>query len=319
MHARFTKVLTAALWLPLAAAAAAPPGNAAVLATVAGEAITAADLQREMAQRPGQYATPEERRTLLDAMVRERSLVAAARAAGYDHDPKVVDVMERMMVARLHQDRIEQRLENLTVSDEEVAAYYAAHQEEYARPARSQAAIVFIEVPVVASDEARAEARERAEKVRAEAAALPANVRHFGKVALRYSDDRTSRYQGGVIGWLVEHNGRSYRWDPAVVDAVFSLAQPGDISPVIETEKGFYVVRLVDREDSQERPLEMLAAGIRRALMQERRHQLESELETQLTAGIAVEVDEAALAEVPAPESTVPEAAEPAPPQLPAR
>ncbi|MBW2258133.1 MAG: peptidylprolyl isomerase, partial [Deltaproteobacteria bacterium] len=182
---------------------AAAPGEG-VVAVVAGEPITAEAFEREMALRggniPGQYATLEQRRALLDEMVRFRALVARARELGYDSDPDVVAVLERTMVTKLQHKELDRQLEAVTVSDEEVAAHWAAHRDQYARPARYKGAIVFIAVSMMASEEKRAELERRAEQALEEARALGPETLHFGPVARKYSDDRASRYQGGVIG-----------------------------------------------------------------------------------------------------------------------
>ncbi len=309
--------LAGVLALAAVTAGRAQPPPDAVLATVAGTTITVADLEREMAARSagqaGAFATVEQRRELLDVLVRQRSLQAAARAAGYDRDPEVVAVAERMMVARLRQDRLDPRLARVEVTDQEVAAYYQAHQAEYAQPERVRAAMVFIAVPANASAEKRAELEQRAETALAEARALPAGTSHFGPVARAYSDDRASRYQGGVMGWLVKRPGHTYRWEPEVVEAVFALAQPGDIGPLVKTEKGIYLVRLVDREGATARPLELLADGIRNRLLRERREQLEQAFLAEVTAATPVAVNSALLATVAPPAPAGGTATEPPP------
>lgn len=294
----------------------------AVLATVGTTTITVAEFEQEMARRgggqPGAFATPEQRQSLLDQLVLEHSLLAAAHAAGYQRDPEVVAVTERMMVARLRQDRLDPRLAQLSVSDEEVAAFYRAHHAEYAVPERVRAAIVFIEVHPNASEEKRAERQQRAEAALAEARGLDPSIRHFGPVARAYSDDRASRYQGGVIGWLVDHPSQTYRWAPEVVEAIFALGQPGEIGPLVDTDEGYYLVRLVDREAATSRPVELLADGIRRRLLRERREQLEAAFLAEIAATVAVEVDADLLGSV-TPPATSPEASTTTqPPPLPA-
>lgn len=297
--------LSVLLAAAVAPAAAESPSSSPVLATVAGSAITVEDLEREMVRRggrdPAAFATLEQRRALLEEMVRERALVAAARAAGYAEDPEVVAVTERMMVSRLRQDRLDPRLAELAVSDDEVAAYYRVHHADYAEPERVRAAMVFIAVHPNATDEVRAERERLAETVLEEAMALPAATLHFGPVARAYSDDRASRYQGGVIGWLTQHPGHSYRWEPEVVEAIFALEREGEIGPLVRTAKGLYLVRLVERQGSSARPLDRVADGIRQRLLRERRERLEQEFLRQVTGLVASSIDESVLASLALP------------------
>ncbi len=287
----------------LVAAVAAAGGD--VLAEVAGRQITVGDLEREMTRRGGGlvFADPEIRQALLAELVERELLLAAAVEAGYDRDPEAVAVFERMVAARYQSDALDALLAGVTVDDAAVAAYYRTHRDAYARPARVQAAMIFFTLPTTASEERRQEVQARAERVRSEALALDATVRHFGSLAVDHSDDRASRYRGGVIGWLVEHPGRSYRWHPAVVEAVFQLSAPGAISPVITADDGLYLVRLVEREGATPQPLERVRDGIRHQLVQAERDRLRAAFFVDLRARLPVTVDETLLATVEAPPS----------------
>ena len=222
-----------------------------------------------------------------------------------------VAVFGTSMVTRYQQSHFAQSLQAIQVSDDEVAAFYQSHAQEFAVPPRYQAAIVAIEVPKTATPEAREKARQRAEEALAAAHALDASVHHFGEVASKYSDDRASRYQGGVIGWLIQYQGEHYKWDQKVLDAVFSL-KPGQIGPIVETDHGFYLVRLVDRQEAAARPLAALADGIRQRLLRDKRRAMEDQLYQQLYSDVGVKVDEALLTTI---ESPQPQKA--APPALP--
>ncbi len=290
-----------------------------VLARIGGQVITLDDFRAEIERRsqelPGIAATPERRRMLLAEMVRHRALVAKARQAGYDRDPEVVEVFEKMMVTKYSRDHVRTRLEEVEVSDQEVETFYRRHADDYARPARHQAAIVFLAVPAMAADEKRTELRTRAETVLAEARQLDPSVRHFDALARRYSDHRASRYTGGVIGWLTTHQP-AYKWEAEVIDALFALDQPGDIAPLVETAKGFYLVRLVDRESGGALPLEQFADGIRHRLLRERREQLRKTFYDGIYAELEVTVDEALLGTLP-PSADSPPEQELVPPPLP--
>jgi len=273
------------------------------VASVAGQPISIEHFDEEMRlrggdTRRGQYATVEQRRELLDFMIRRQVLILAAQAAGYDRDPEVVATMERVMVARLQEDGISRALDGVTVSDEEIVRFYREHSDAYARPERRQAALVFIAVSPHVSDEKRAELQRRAEEALEETSALDPGVTHFGDVARRYSDDRGSRYQGGVIGWLVAHGQRSYRWHEDVVQAIYSLNEPGEISPIISTDEGFYLVRLVDRDASRAQPLEGLKDGIRHRLLTEKRRQIKDAFYEGLMTQFEVEVNEEIMATI---------------------
>ncbi len=293
-----------------------------VLATVGDEEITVGQFRREMAVRggglPAQFATAEQRRALLDEMIRYRATVARARAEGYDTDPEVIAIFERAMVGKFQNDHLVAPRESLDVTDEEVAAYYAEHRAAYDRPERSRAAIVFFKSNALATEEIQQKLEERVQQALEETEALDPSIMHFGPVARKYSDDRASRYVGGVIGWLIKFPNRQYKWEAPVVNAVFSLSEPGQMAPPIRTEKGIYLVRLVDRETASPRPFEQVKNGIFHQLMRSKGEQLDQALRADVLAGIDVDVNQEIFSGIEAPASAAETVEEQRPPQLPA-
>lgn len=296
--------------------------DATILAEVGADTISVGDFRQEMVRRsgglPGQFATLEQRRALLEEMVRFRSLVARARADGYDHDPTVVSIFERAMVSRLQEDRRRKNAFGGDVTDQEVAAYYQEHQRDYDRPERIRGAIVFLKGNVNADEAGRDRLESRARTALEEARALDPNITHFGPVARRYSDDRASRYVGGVIGWMIKHPDRQYKWDPAVINGLFALKEPGEIGPIIRTDDGMYLIRLVALEPAQTRPIEEVQLGIRHQLIRNRQQTINDAFEKDVLDGVDVAIDEKVLAGIEAPNPATPNPGEPEPPKLPA-
>lgn len=313
---------TATAGSPSPANPATPAPPAEVLARIGGETITVDDFRREMERRggrlPGQFATPEQRRALLSEMIDDKAVLASARAAGLDRDPEIQATLERLIVGAYLRQALEPALAGVKVAEEEVAAYYAAHRDEYRTPERRRVAWLFLAVSPKA-DAAQVEmVRQRAEAARAEAASLPATTMNLGEVAKKYSEDGATRYTGGELGWLVAEQAERYRWGPDVVAATYALAAPGDLSPVLRHEKGFYFLKLVAREAAAPTPLEKLDAGIRARLLKERRQAARDAFFATLLEKLAVSIDEARLAALAPPSPpAAPEAS--APPSLPQR
>ncbi len=307
--------------VPVAAPATPPVASAEVLARVGSEAITVDEFRREMERRggriPGQYASVEQRRALLDEMLRTKAALTRAREAGLDQEPETRLAIERLLVAGYLEAELEPALAGLSVSDDEVAAYYAAHRDEYQTPERRRVAWIFLQVGAKAEPPQVEKVRQRAADARAEAERLPAGTRNFGDVAQRLSEDPSTRYVGGELGWLTRDQAAGYRWGPELVEAAFALAEPGSLSPVLRHEKGFYVLKLVAREAAAPAPLEKLASGIRARLLKERREATRESFYQALLAGLAVEVDEARLSAIAPLSAPVPAPA--APPSLPKR
>jgi peptidyl-prolyl cis-trans isomerase C len=277
----------------LAAQSGGPPGETErVLAKVGEASLTVAEFEREWTRvarsAPGTSPIDELRRQLLEEMIGFRLRAAAARAAGLDRDPEIVASFERALVRRLDEQWVESHRADLTVTDEELAAAYAARQEDYRMPERSRAALIWI---AAAKGSDRKAARRRAEQALDEARKLPPAPPDFGALAVAYSEERASRYQGGDIGWLAA--GDATRWPAEVVAAIFALETPGALSPLVETAEGYYLIRLVAREMSCPRPLESVRDGLRGELLREKHEALRATQRAALAATYPVFVDEA--------------------------
>jgi hypothetical protein len=291
-----------------------------VLATVGSETITVADFERAMGVRggnaPGQFVTPEQRRALLDEMVREQAVVSAARASGADREPDFLAAVDRMLVAQYLRSHLDPAINAVDATSEEIAAYYAAHQQELAMPARVRVGWVFVELSPKASPEAVERARRRIEEARAAAEKLPADSGGMGDVAQKYSDDPATRYMGGELGWLYLDQADTYRWGPEVVRAAFALPAPGALGPVTRHERGFYFLRLTAREESAPTPIEKLRTGIRSRILTEKRDAERDRFYAELLATTPVSIDERRLSAVQPPVAAAPAGAA-APPALP--
>ncbi len=272
-----------------------------VLATVAGHAITVADFESEMEHRGGAviFQSPEARRELLMQMIEVEVFAANTREQGYLEEYELQRQLRLVAANRYRVEHIDASLAAIGVSDDEVADYYGAHRDEFEVPAAAHAALIYIARPPGASPARVEELRERIAMVRAEAAEQDPS-KDFGRLAVRHSDDQASRYRGGDIGW-VEREQRDSRFPAEVVDAISSLGQPGALSPVLETESGFYVIRLLGKKAASVRPLDKVATGIRYRLLREKREKLRGELYAAATDNVSIEIDEQRLAAIEVP------------------
>ena len=100
-------------------------------------------------------------------------------------------------------------------------------------------------LPEPAEGEEASAARDRA---RAEAEAARARITggaSFGEVAREVSDDKLTRARGGLLGW---RPAESLGYGTEVVEAAKGL-EVGQVSEVVETTRGFHLLKIEDRSD----------------------------------------------------------------------
>ena len=256
------------------------------------------EMQRLAGQRPGQFQDIEQRRLLLDDLVYRAALVKAADKAGLTGQPELRRTLDQLISNRYLQGTLREAQRALNVTDDEVRDYYKARVDEYSVPARKRIAMLKIAVPADAGEPAWKAAMARMQQARIDASRLDPNVPHFGSIAKDVSDDSSSRYRGGVIGWIAEGRSDRYTYDRTVIDAARELETPGGISDVLRGEDGVYLVRLVDSEPRQVRGLDQLASGIRQRILQDRLAEAEHRFKQQLMREVGVEVRESVLASI---------------------
>lgn len=296
------------------APSAGTPGSEP-LAVVAGRPITAEDLVREAGWRQANRQAVPEAGELLEEMVRRESLLELARQSGLADEPEVRRRIESLLIARLRERDLEPAVAGVTVDDEEVRASYEQRKEEFTRKGLDRFAVLFQAVSPKSSDARRAEARERLEAGLKLADAAPATggrgpaAGGFGAVAIDHSDDQTSRYRGGDIGWI-EAGAETGRWPAALIEAGRAL-EKGARSGIVECEDGLYVIMKTDSRPGGALPFDEVSERIRRALVLSKRRELEERFVASALEAAAATSDPAAAREVvlpPGPSGTADEA-----------
>ena len=268
-----------------APAAGGPPAEQrgqTVVARIDGQEITMADFERRLREQPpyvrARYASPERRKELLENLVRFEILAREARKRGYERDPDVVRTAKQRVVQTMIAEEIDPRLDRASVTDEELDRHYRQHPEAF-----SQGEAVRVSQIVV-------EERALADKVAAQARALSrGDDGAFGRLVALHSVDEDSKQRGGDLTFL-ERGSSSL--PAAVLEAAFALREPGDVSPPVQGDRGFHILRLTQRRAAGRRPLEEVKAEVRNHLMQQRRGELVDQWVAEMRKNVKVEVFE---------------------------
>ncbi len=294
-----------------------------VVAVVGSEKITASAFRARMAERGGRidgtYTNVAEKRGLLEEMIRFEVLVESARRAGAFDDPELQRKIKQLAISRIEQQIAGEVGEAEALTQEEVAAYYEQQAAALAKSERIKVAFILIQLPGKVSAEKKAELAQRAEEARKEAEGLSPAVGNFGYLAAKYSEDQATRYKGGESGWLSQKQP-SQRWGQEIVDQLFALEKPGAMTPVLETEEGLFIFRLMERETAAAVPLERVEPNLRNRMIEERIEARLNALYESTAGSLKITVDEKALENVQPPDRTQPDPRIPQkPPSMPSR
>jgi parvulin-like peptidyl-prolyl isomerase len=268
-----------------------------VLARVGDREIRIDEFSSLVETRQRTSPVPVDAARLLDELVARETLVQAARKAGFEDDREVREQIRDILAAKVKERVLAPQLEAATVSDAEVQKAYEARRAEFTTPERAHLAVLFLQAP--AGDAAAV--RQRLENAQSQIRQVSLKgEQSFGALAVEYSEDQETRYRGGDLGW-VERGRHPQRIEPAVIETGFALTEPGTISDVIRGERGFYLVKLVERQGPSVAPLEKVEPAIRAGLLREKREQIEAKFVAKIRETVPVEVHPERLpASVPA-------------------
>ena len=142
----------------------------------------------------------------------------------------------------------------IAVSDKDLRDYYAANEARYTSLEERRASHILVKVDASASAADKAKAKAKAEALLAEVKKNPAS---FADVARKNSDDPGSAEKGGDLDYF----GKGGLAAKPLEDAAFAL-KPDEIGPLIESEFGFHIVKLVAVRGGEKRSFDSVRAEI---------------------------------------------------------
>lgn len=271
-----------------------PEQAAEALAKIGDRTITVGEFADEIASKGpflrARYNSPERRRELLDQMIRFELLAQEADRAGYDDRPDVQRTRKQILIRRFLKQQYEDRIQLSDVTDEEVRQYYEAHRDEFNKPEQVRASHILVR------------SRSTAERVLRQILDNPSDVRLFRELAERHNEDPETRDRFGDLRFFSRPEQRAAdepEVPPAVATAAFSITQIGGVHPeLVQSERGFHVVKLTGRRAALSRSVEEATRPIRHRLWRERRERAVEELVTRLRAEADVQEDLSLLDQV---------------------
>ena len=267
-----------------------------VIAEGDGIRITSQDLDAQLAELAPPVRqvmqTPERKRMLVDNLVRLELLARAAEKEGLANDPAVQFALKKAMAARYRDRFLAANRAAKTVTDAEVRQYYEQHRDDFSRPARVRVELVFLDAAEGSSTRAgkAAQARTLLDRV---LAAERTNPDALAQAARENSDDPVTRPLGGDLGFKTSEELEIY--GKQVADAAFALGAGRTWGSVIETPRGFYLVRAAERLEAQTRSLDEVQGQIAARLTTQRGEDEFEDLVKKLRDAAGVRISDDAL------------------------
>lgn len=181
------------------------------------------------------------------------------------------------------QDAIE-----LDMSEQEIQEYYEQHADKYYTPAKAHGAILFLKISPLAEREKRDEVLAKAQSLLDQAkTAAPSD---FARLVQANSEDQSTRYRAGDIGW-VSREAKGWELDSAATAALFSLQKPGDFAPLVPAKKGVYIVKLLDTQPAGTRPLKDVKDLIVYTVRKQKQAEREQDFFASMKAGLDIRIN----------------------------
>jgi len=153
------------------------------------------------------------------------------------------DARRQLAISKLLQDAL---ADKVAVTPEQAKKYYDENPDRFKQPERVRASHILIGVPQGADAVTKDAARKRAEDVLKQVKA----GKDFAALAKEHSQDPGSAVQGGDLGYFP----RGQMVGP-FDEVAFTLA-PGAISDLVETQFGFHIIKVVEKQAARTVPLE---------------------------------------------------------------
>ena len=149
----------------------------------------------------------------------------------------------------------------LAVKPEQVEAFYKNNPDQFSQPERVKASHILISVPETADAAAKAQAKSKAQQILKEIKA----GKDFAALAKQHSQDPGSAANGGDLGFFPKG-----QMVGPFNDAAFSL-KPGAISNLVETQFGYHIIRVDEKQPAHTVPFEEVKPKIEQYLKDQSR------------------------------------------------
>lgn len=245
------------------------------LFSIHGKTFTLGEFKEEFKElspeTQAQFASFEAKKSLIEEFIAKELLLEEVGddTSGLEKNQEIEELKNQYITQILHKAEIDEKIKEVT--DEEAMRFYAENKEAFIDPPKALISIIRVEAGT--TDAAKSSAKQSIE------AALKKlkDGADFSTIAKEYSSDATAARGGEYDEWIYDD---SYL-DPILQENIFNL-QENEISDVFEYEEGYYIIQVRQKQEKEQRPFEEVKEEIKEALLDEKHHAREAELEEEL-------------------------------------
>jgi peptidyl-prolyl cis-trans isomerase C len=185
----------------------------------------------------------------------QAQFLARIKSAGLDEKQLREQIHQQAVISKLIEKEI---VPNVTISDDELKKYYDANMDKFRRQARVRARHILMKTDKDASEDQKAEARKKLQEIQKKILA----GEDFSALAKAHSEG-PSNVKGGDLGYFTK--GRMVK---PFEEVAFKLA-PNEVSDIVETQFGYHLIKVVDRQEASNPPFETVRDNIKSILFKE--------------------------------------------------
>lgn len=163
------------------------------------------------------------------------------------------DARGEIAISRLIESEI---ADKIAVKPEQVDDFYKKNPDRFKQPEKVRASHILIAFPETADAAARTQAKTKAQQILKDVKA----GKDFAALAKQHSQDPGSAVNGGDLGFFEQG-----RMVGPFNDVAFSL-KPGSTSDLVETQFGYHIIRVAEKQPGRTVPLDEVRAQIEQFL-----------------------------------------------------
>ncbi len=269
-----------------------------VIATVGQFEITKQEFEAEMRYRGGISVSQVDKQSLLSEMIEKKLLLNKAYAIGLDKMSSIQREYEYMLIGHIKKEFIEEKRKKITISKGDLEDYYKSTLESYSVPLKRKIAILFFK-------KRSKDAQREYKVIKAKYAKiielhnnklLPSPEKGFGAYAIDYSEHQVSRYRGGELGWFSKN--AKLNWEQKVLEKAFALQNIGDTSEIIETDKGYYLVRIMAQKKAKYRDFDEVKSKVKHQIIRDKQKAIKEDFSKMLRSQFKIDISLEKLDEI---------------------